>query len=136
MDNRGVAVGNLVNTDLMDLVACPVCDTLYRCAAIPQGGPGICKRSHHTVAPMALGHRPARGAAQAFRLAEHLKPWAMAEVFLVGVAVALVKVSGLATLSIGPSFWAFAGLVVITVLKDNYMSSLIIWKTLEARRIT
>tara|TARA_R110002124_G_scaffold136314_3_gene299241 strand:- start:1 stop:489 length:489 start_codon:yes stop_codon:yes gene_type:complete len=90
----------------------------------------------YTVAPMALGHRPARGAAQAFRLAEHLKPWAMAEVFLVGVAVALVKVSGLATLSIGPSFWAFAGLVVITVLKDNYMSSLIIWKTLEARRIT
>ena len=60
----------------------------------------------------------------------------MAEVFLVGVAVALVKVGGLATLTIGPAFWAFVGLVIITVLKDNLMSSLIIWKTLEARGIT
>lgn len=90
----------------------------------------------YTIAPMALGHSPARGAAQAFRLAEYLKPWAMAEVFLVGVAVALVKVGGLATLTIGPAFWAFVGLVIITVLKDNFMSSLIIWKTLEARGIT
>jgi paraquat-inducible protein A len=60
----------------------------------------------------------------------------MAEVFIVGVAVALVKVGGLATLTIGPAFWAFAALVLITVLKDNFMSSLIIWKTLEARGIT
>lgn len=87
----------------------------------------------YTVAPMALGHHPARGAAQAFRLAEHLKPWAMAEVFIVGVAVALVKVGGLATLTIGPAFWAFAALVLITVVSDTFMSSLIIWKTLEAR---
>jgi len=215
MDNLGVTVENFDGSVLKDLVACPVCDTLYRCAALPKDGPGTCKRCHHTlvapranamtqivmlaitgtilmitaisfpfltiethglrqqasvidtvlaysdglmvplslamaalivvlpltrlaailytVAPMALGHHPAPGAAQAFRLAEHLKPWAMAEVFLVGVAVALVKVGGLATLTIGPSFWAFAGLVVITVLKDTYMSSLIIWKTLEAR---
>jgi len=87
----------------------------------------------YTVAPMALGHHPARGAAQAFRLAETLKPWAMAEVFIVGVAVALVKVGGLATLTIGPAFWAFAALVLVTVMNDNFMSSLIIWKTLEAR---
>ena len=87
----------------------------------------------YTVAPMALGHHPARGAAKAFRVAEYLKPWAMAEVFIVGVAVALVKVGGLATLTIGPAFWAFAALVLVTILQDNFMSSLIIWKTLEAR---
>lgn len=87
----------------------------------------------YTIAPMAIGHRPIRGAAQAFRIAEYLRPWAMAEVFIVGVAVALVKVGGLATLTIGPAFWAFAALVLITVVNDTYMSSLIIWKTLEAR---
>jgi paraquat-inducible protein A len=90
----------------------------------------------YAVAPMALGHHPVRGARQAFRLAETLKPWAMTEVFIVGVAVALVKVGGLATLTIGPSFWAFAALVLITVVSDNFMSSLIIWKTLEARGTT
>jgi paraquat-inducible protein A len=87
----------------------------------------------YAVGPMALGDKPARGAARAFRLAETLKPWAMAEVFIVGVAVALVKVGGLATLTYGPAFWAFSTLVLITVLKDNFMCSLIIWKTLETR---
>ncbi len=88
----------------------------------------------YTLAPMAFGQRPWPHAASAFRMAEALRPWAMAEVFIVGVAVALVKVAGLAHLSIGPAFWAFVGLVIVTVLKDNFMSRLTVWKTLDARR--
>ncbi len=88
----------------------------------------------YALAPMAIGWRPSRGAAAAFRLAELLKPWAMAEVFIVGVAVALVKVAGLAHLTIGPAFWAFAALAAVTVLNDNFMCRLTIWQTLEARR--
>jgi paraquat-inducible protein A len=87
----------------------------------------------YTLAPMAIGDKPAKYAVQAFRLAEALKPWAMAEIFIVGVAVALVKVSGLASVTLGPAFWAFVLLVLVTVLKDNFMSRLIIWKTLEDR---
>jgi paraquat-inducible protein A len=88
----------------------------------------------YTLAPMAIGWAPAKGALQAFRLAEALKPWAMAEIFIVGVAVALVKVAGLAHLTIGPAFWAFAALVAIQVLSDNFMCRLTIWRTLEARK--
>lgn len=87
----------------------------------------------YTLAPMALGTRPWPYAVEAFRLAEALKPWAMAEIFIVGVAVAIVKVSGLAHLSLGPAFWAFVALVLVTVLKDNVMSRIVIWKTLERR---
>jgi paraquat-inducible protein A len=87
----------------------------------------------YALAPMAIAHYPFRGASQAFRLAMALKPWAMAEVFIVGVAVALVKVAGLAQLTIGPAFWAFVGLVLVTVLKDSFMCTLSIWKTLEER---
>lgn len=87
----------------------------------------------YALAPMAIGWAPARGAIAAFRLAEALKPWAMAEIFIVGVAVALVKVGGLAMLTIGPAFWAFAALVMVTVLNDNFMCRLTIWRTLEAR---
>ncbi len=87
----------------------------------------------YTLAPMALGSRPWRYAAHAFRMAEALKPWAMAEIFIVGVAVAIVKVAGLAHLSLGPAFWAFVALVLVTVLKDNVMSRVVIWKTLERR---
>lgn len=88
----------------------------------------------YVLAPMALGWHPARHAARAFRLFEALRPWAMAEVFIVGVAVALVKVAGLAHLSIGPAFWAFVALVIVTVLKENFMCRVTIWKTLENRR--
>ncbi|MDH3262467.1 MAG: paraquat-inducible protein A [Paracoccaceae bacterium] len=87
----------------------------------------------YALAPMAFGKAPARHAARAFRLAEELKPWAMAEIFIVGVAVALVKVAGLAQVSLGPAFWAFATLVMVTALKDNFMCRLTIWKTLEER---
>ena len=85
------------------------------------------------LAPMALGHHPARYAVAAFRLAQGLKPWAMAEIFIIGVSVALVKVAGLATISLGPAFWAFVTLVIVTTLKDSLMCELTIWKTLEER---
>ena len=88
----------------------------------------------YALAPMALGWHPARHAVPVFRLTQALRPWAMAEIFIVGVSVALVKVAGLAKLSFGPAFWTFAALVLVTVLSDNYMCRLTVWKTLEERR--
>lgn len=87
----------------------------------------------YVFAPMALGWAPAAHARAAFRLAEQIRPWAMAEVFIIGVAVALVKVAGLAQVTLGPAFWAFVGLVIITVLKDNFMCRVTVWQTLNAR---
>ena len=84
--------------------------------------------------PMAIGTRPAPFAGRAFRWAEAMKPWAMAEIFIVGVAVALVKVAGMAKVSIGPAFWAFVGLLVIVFLSDTVMCRLTVWRTLESRR--
>ncbi|MCI5110320.1 MAG: paraquat-inducible protein A [Marivita sp.] len=87
----------------------------------------------YVFAPMALGWAPARHARAVFKIAEHIRPWAMAEVFIIGVAVALVKVAGLAQVTLGPAFWAFVGLVIITVLKDNFMCRVTVWQTLNAR---
>ncbi|MEM7642156.1 MAG: paraquat-inducible protein A, partial [Pseudomonadota bacterium] len=81
--------------------------------------------------PLALGRAPLPGATFALRWAEVLRPWAMAEIFMVGVAVALVKLADLATLQMGPAFWSFAAIVVITTLKDTQMSKYSIWKTLD-----
>lgn len=50
----------------------------------------------------------------AMRWAEQLEPWAMAEIFMVGVVVSLIKISDLATLSVGPAFWALLGLIITT----------------------
>lgn len=88
----------------------------------------------YVFAPMAIGHAPARFAGPAFRWAAHIRPWAMAEVFIIGVAVALVKLADLAQVSLGPAFWAFVGLVIVTILKDNTMDRFSVWQTLDTRR--
>lgn len=88
----------------------------------------------YALGPMVFGYAPRPQAARAMRWAEASRPWAMAEIFIVGVAVALVKVAGMAHVTLGPAFWAFAALVVVTLLKDNIMCRFTVWKTLEERR--
>ena len=88
----------------------------------------------YTLLPLRFGRPPAIGAARAFRIAEHLKPWSMSEVFLIGVVVALVKVGGMATIDLGPAFWAMAGLVLLVVLESSSLDEWSIWQILERAR--
>lgn len=87
----------------------------------------------YTIWPLANGRPPRRHAAFAFRLAVALQPWSMAEIFIVGTAVALVKVAGLASISFGPAFWALCVLIIVTVLKNLLLSEATIWEAIEAR---
>ncbi|SDZ02334.1 paraquat-inducible protein A [Jannaschia faecimaris] len=84
--------------------------------------------------PLSVNRSPLPGAAFALRWAEILKPWAMAEIFMVGVAVALIKLADLATLSMGPAFWSFASIVFITALQDTQMSKHSIWSALDTAK--
>lgn len=85
----------------------------------------------YALGPLVREQKPRQGARKAFALAERLRPWSMAEIFIVGVTVALIKVAGLAAVTIGPAFWAFAGVVVITVLKDQLICRYSIWEALD-----
>ena len=75
--------------------------------------------------------RRRRGAERAFRLAAQLKPWSMAEVFIIGVVVALVKVGGMASISLGPAFWAMACLVLLVIYEGTSLCEWTVWQTLE-----
>ena len=88
----------------------------------------------YALLPLRLGNAPAKGAARSFRLAMSLKPWAMAEIFIVGVAVALVKVTDLATVALGPSFWAFAALLLIVIFENTTLCEWTIWRLLDPKR--
>ena len=81
----------------------------------------------YVLLPIRLGRPPARHAAAAFRLTIELRPWAMAEIFLIGVAVALVKVSGLASVEIGPAFWSFVALAVLALMEDAALCERSVW---------
>jgi len=85
----------------------------------------------YALGPLVREQEPRPGARTAFALAERLHPWSMAEIFIVGVTVALIKVAGLAAVTVGPAFWAFAGVVIITILKDQLICRYSIWEALD-----
>lgn len=62
--------------------------------------------------PLARLRRP-RGFALLVRTMQSLRPWGMVEVFLLGVLVALVKLSSMAVVLPGPALWAFVALTVL-----------------------
>ena len=85
----------------------------------------------YALGPVALGRRPLPGARTAFALDEDMKPWAMAEIFVIGVAVALVKIADLANVHLGGAFWLLGGLVVVSVLQDNGIDRWTIWRMID-----
>lgn len=66
----------------------------------------------------------------AMRWAERLEPWAMAEIFMVGVVVSLVKISDLATLTVGPAFWSLLGLIITTAFISIFFCKDSVWRLL------
>lgn len=81
--------------------------------------------------PLSLERAPFKGAHWALRWSDRLRPWAMAEIFMVGVAVALVKLADLATLSMGPAFFSFMAIVILTALGDTQLTRHTIWTALD-----
>jgi paraquat-inducible protein A len=66
----------------------------------------------YLLVPLSQGRRPA-GFALLVRGIQSLRPWGMIEVFLLGVLVAVVKLSSMATVMPGPALWAFVALTVL-----------------------
>lgn len=88
----------------------------------------------YALGPIALGRANLPQATRALRTAFVLKPWAMAEIFMVGVAVALVKLADLATIAIGPAFWIFALIVILNAYQDTLMCRHTLWSALTCNR--
>lgn len=79
--------------------------------------------------PARLGRLP-RCTASVFRLVETFRPWAMLEVYLLGVIVAYVKLSDLATIELGLALWAFVGLIVCMAAAESALDPRIVWERL------
>jgi len=71
--------------------------------------------------------RSAPGTKRLLALAAWLRTWAMTEVYLLGVIVAYVKLSDLATLTIGPGLWAFVALILCMAAADNVLDPRAVW---------
>ena len=88
--------------------------------------------------PLWLGRLPWH-VAEVFRITELLRPWAMMEVYLLGVIVAYVKLSDLARLELGIALYAFVGLIVVMIAAEAALEPHEIWRRLgpqaSARRL-
>jgi paraquat-inducible protein A len=79
-------------------------------------------------ARMGWGRR-LRGRTQLYKFIDAVGPWAMLDVFLLAVLVALVKLGTLATVLPGPGLAAFCAVVVLTVLASTTFDPRLIWTT-------
>ncbi len=68
-----------------------------------------------------------------FKAIEVIGPWAMLDVFLLAVLVALVKLGEIATVRPGPGLLAFTSVVVLTILASASFDPKLIWAEPDKR---
>lgn len=81
----------------------------------------------YVLVPLQGGYPPPH-AAIIFRHLQNLKPWAMIEVYMLGLLVAIVKLAQLATIVWGPALYAFVALMFAIAAADAALEPRDIWK--------
>ncbi|MFI0473879.1 PqiA/YebS family transporter subunit [Halomonas sp. HMF6819] len=61
----------------------------------------------------------------------HFLPWMMADVFIIGALVSLIKVAGLAQIHLGISFWAFCIFAILLLKTSQSLDADWMWFSLE-----
>lgn len=74
------------------------------------------------------------GAIALCRWVYRARKWNMVEVLLLGVLVSLLKLGKLATLTLGPSFWAFVGLILCLTAALASIDYRELWARLETAK--
>jgi paraquat-inducible protein A len=72
-----------------------------------------------------------RARTRLYRFIDLIGPWAMLDVFLVAVLVALVRLGALATVIPGPGLAAFTGVVVLTMLATALFDPRFLWRSTD-----
>lgn len=83
-------------------------------------------------AGMLLG-RPLPRSRQIARTLRHVTPWMMADVFVIGTLVSLIKVVGMADIELGLSFWTFCAFALLLLLTTQSVDKDWLWFSLDRR---
>lgn len=70
------------------------------------------------------------------RSLSHLTPWMMADVFIIGALVSLIKIAGLADVSLGISFWAFCAFALLLLMTTQSIDADWMWFSLEGEPLS
>jgi paraquat-inducible protein A len=85
------------------------------------------------LAGLRLPHRPP-GIRMVFAWIERVRPWSMVEIFLLGLFVAYVRLSGIVHIDLGPAILALATLTVTMLAADIMLDPQAVWEALDAQK--
>lgn len=88
----------------------------------------------YILVPLHYLHRPAAHAGRVYRLVQGVAPWGMMEIFLLGILVALVKLSHMATIIPGISVFSFGVLIFVMAAAFSSLNPVLLWDRLDLRR--
>lgn len=63
----------------------------------------------------------------AFKPLKHLEEWGMVEVYLLGILITLIKMSGMASIDFNSGFFCFVGLVLLTIATNASLDRNLFW---------
>jgi paraquat-inducible protein A len=84
----------------------------------------------YTLLPLQFGRLPP-GTVWAFRATDALTPWGMADVFILGVIISVVKLGDMARIIPGPALWALGGAVVLLAAAASSIEDRDLWSLVE-----
>jgi paraquat-inducible protein A len=87
----------------------------------------------YLLVPLKSNRPPPRQASQVLRLLQHVSPWGMLEIFMLGILVALVKLGKMATIVPGISVFAFGLLVLVMAAAITVLDLSLLWERLDRR---
>ncbi len=71
------------------------------------------------------------GTGRVFRWYHHLQEWAMVDVFVLGVMVALTKLDTFATVNLGLGFWSLCVMLTLNTFASFFLNIDLAWKEIE-----
>ncbi|HYQ91117.1 MAG TPA: paraquat-inducible protein A, partial [Candidatus Competibacteraceae bacterium] len=86
----------------------------------------------YVLLPLQFNRRPWQ-LARALRFVEYLHPWAMIEVYLLGMIVAIVKLKDIATIVTGVGLYSFVALILLMAATDSALEMHEVWERVEIK---
>jgi len=87
----------------------------------------------YVLVPLEMNRRSWK-AAPVFRVVAHCQTWAMMDVYLLGVIVAVIKLADLATLVPGVAIYSFGALILTLAAADSVLDPHAVWEKMEDLR--
>ncbi|MBF0272529.1 MAG: paraquat-inducible protein A [Magnetococcales bacterium] len=83
----------------------------------------------HTLLPLKLGHQPRQGI-RVFKMVLAVTPWSMVGIYTLGLFVAYVKLTSMASVMPGMALYAFFGLLLVTSAARATLNPAQVWERL------